>query len=187
MKALHRVASACLSLQTVFAGGSSQVDVSNVKTIEVHEDVIRIQADAMYRTRIVSDEAHGSGEVAGKPAQWIYGQMYDGILEIKTYEVHWDDPKNEHLAERTALAEQWKKIWLETKAKARLIKAGDAITIVFQGEETIISGFKIVKVTGPGTIHTKAEQASTGQPPTSPESKPEGKQKPQPKAEARPQ
>jgi hypothetical protein len=160
MKALLLVLSVCLSLQTVFAAGSTLVEVSNVKTIEVNEDVIRIRADAMYKTRIVSDESHGDARVGSEPAQWIHGKIVDGIFEVKTYEVHYNDPKNERLDERAALAEQWKKIWEETKAKARLIKAGDSITISFQREETIIRGFRIVKVAGPGTIQTKAEQAA---------------------------
>jgi hypothetical protein len=160
MKALPLIASACLSLQNLFAAGSTVVEVSNVKTIEVCENVIRIRADAMYKARIVSDEPHGDAQVFGQPAQWIHGKMDDGVFEIKTYEVNFNDPKSEHLAERAELAERWKKLWEETKAKARLIKTGDSITISFQGEETIIRGFKIVEVAGPGTIQTKAEQVA---------------------------
>ena len=185
MKALFLIVSAFLSLQNLFAAGSTVVEVSNVKTIEVHEKVIRIRADAIYKTRIVSDESHGDAQVFGQPAQWIHGKIDDGIFEIKAYEVHYNDPKNEHLGERAALAERWKKLWEETKAKARLIKAGDSITISFQGEETIIRGFKIVEVSGPGTIQTKAGQAGAGQPATRSESKSEGRDKAQPEAEGR--
>ena len=185
MKALLLIASACLSLQNLFAAGSTVVEVSNVKTIEVHEEVIRIRADAMYKTRIVSDESHGDTQVFGRPAQWIHGKIDDGIFEIKAYEVHYNDPKNEHLAERAELAERWKKLWEDTKAKARLIKAGNSITISFKGEETIIRGFKIVEVAGPGIIQTKAEQVGAGQPATRPESKSEGSDKPQPESEGR--
>jgi hypothetical protein len=158
MKALLLIASACLSLQNLFAAGSTVVEVSNVRTVEVHEDVIRVRADGMCKTRIVSDELHGDDRVGSQSAQWIYGKMENGAFEIKAYEVDWEDPRNEHKDERAKLAEQWKKLWEETKAKARLIKAGDSITISFQGEETIIRGFQIVKVAGPGTIQTKAEQ-----------------------------
>ncbi len=185
MKALLLVLSVCLSLQAVFAAGSTVVAVSNVRTIEVHEDVIRIRADGMYKTRIVSDELHGDGRVGSQSAQWIHGKMENGVFEIKTYEVDWEDPRNEHKDDRAKLAEQWKKLWEETKAKASLIKAGDSITISFQGEETIIRGFEIVKVAGPGTIQTKAEQAGTGQPATRPESKSKGSGKPQSEAEGR--
>jgi hypothetical protein len=114
----------------------------------------------MYKTRIVSDVSHGDAQVYGQPAQWVHGKIIDGVFEIKAYEVDDNDPKNEHLAERAALADQWKKLWEETKAKARLIEEGDSIAISFQGEETIIRGFKIVKVAGPGTLQTKAEQAA---------------------------
>jgi hypothetical protein len=163
MKALPLIVSACLSFQNLFAAGSTMVEVSNVKTIEVHEKVIRIRADAMYKTRIVSDQSHGDAQVFGQPAQWIHGKIDDGIFEIKTYEVHYNDPKKENQAERDSLTERWKKLWEETKAKARRIKVGDSITISFQGEEAIISGFRIVKVAGPGTIQTKdAEQDASG-------------------------
>jgi hypothetical protein len=153
-----------------FAGGNTSiVELDKVTSIKIEAERIFIVGSGMVRKRVMSDAEHGNDSVFGQPAVWFHAKVTDCEFEVIPYHMRSDvegvpgiDPENV-TPEIKAKSMKW---WAGTLAKAKEIRVGDAITIVYQREKMTITSVYVTNIVGSGSLSIRKgvkEQKGTEQ------------------------
>lgn len=133
-------------------GNTSIVEIDKVSEVKVEENKITIQGSAVVKRLVMSTVEMGDATVFGQPAQWLYAKVENAVFEIVPYFSPGIEgvPTGGHNDEELKLlSDKW---WEATRADAAKIKTGDSLTIGYQGDQTVISGMRVTKIVGYGTL-----------------------------------
>lgn len=145
------------------AGNTSIVHLSEVHSVKVEPRKITIIGSGYVEFRMMTDLETATSSVFGQPAQLVRARTSRGTFEIIPY---FSDPEIKgvptggHSVEN--LKDNSEKWWADMQKSYASIRVGDAVTIGYQEDRTILSEFQVQKITGAGSVsfpkRPKAEQ-----------------------------
>ena len=118
------------------------------------------------RFPVITTAGHqtNSDTILGQPAQWVYAKTFEGVFEIIPYgsndAIEGVPAGGQQTEAYRALSAKW---WTGTLETFKRIKAGDRITIAYQGDQRIVGACIVKSAIGWGSLTLHSEKKSAEQ------------------------
>lgn len=167
MNRLFTLALAIFTTQWAQAGGNTSiVEISSVTSVKIEEQKITIVGTGVVRFPVMTTTEHQthSDEILGQKIQWVYAKTTSGVFEIIPYfsrdDIEGVGTGGHASQELKTLGAKW---WAEAVETCKRIKAGDRITIGYQGDLRLIGGYQVKSAVGWGSVTIRPDKTNVEQ------------------------
>ena len=148
------------SASIVLGGGNTSiVQLSEVHSVKIEPRKITIIGSGYVEFRILTDLETATSSVFGQSAQLVRARTSRGTFEIIPY---FSDPEIKGVPTGGHDAEELRQLsgkwWADMRKSYASIRVGEAVTIAYQQDRSIISEFQVQKITGAGSVSVSKQE-----------------------------